>query len=273
MDNVIDLSHLWQVVRRNLGLILAMGVIFAVVGFTVSKFVIHPEYSSSTVVLVNRKQNDNNAGAQFQNQQADVQLISTYKDIITRPVILNQVVDDLTEKHTEKQSDGTKKTVPAKYTKSEVNANNLSDMISISNQQNSQVFSVNVKTEDPDLSKDVANEVAKVFQKKVGNIMSSASDVSIVSKAVANSKPVSPKVPLITLISFFVGLLFGFAWAWVRDLTDRTVKSISFLTDDLGLTNLGVVGYIGKMRSIDEAISRQNNGKTSEQRSDRNRRI
>lgn len=55
MDNVIDLSHLWQVVRRNLGLILAMGVIFAVVGFTVSKFVIHPEYSSSTAVLVNRK--------------------------------------------------------------------------------------------------------------------------------------------------------------------------------------------------------------------------
>ncbi|SUP61021.1 Capsular polysaccharide biosynthesis protein [Weissella viridescens] len=64
------------------GLDLAMGVIFAVVGFTVSKFVIHPEYSSSTAVLVNRKQNDNNAGAQFQNQQADVQLISTYKILL-----------------------------------------------------------------------------------------------------------------------------------------------------------------------------------------------
>ncbi|RRG18150.1 capsular biosynthesis protein [Weissella viridescens] len=273
MDNVIDLSHLWQVVRRNLSLILAMGVIFAAIGFTVSKFLIHPEYSSSTAVLVNRKQDDNNSGMQFQNQQADVQLISTYKDIIKRPVILNQVADNLTEKHTEKKADGTKKEVPAKYTKSEVNADNLANMISISNQQNSQVFSVNVKTGDPDLSKDIANEVAKVFQKKVGLIMSSASDVSIVSKATANPKPVSPKVPLITLISFVVGLIVGLAWAWIRDLTDRTVKTISFLTDDLGLTNLGVVGYIGKMRSIDETISRQNNGKTSGQRSERNRRI
>ncbi|QOD85904.1 capsular biosynthesis protein [Weissella viridescens] len=273
MDNVIDLSHLWQVIRRNLSLIFAMGVIFAAIGFTVSKFVVHPKYSSSTAVLVNRKQNDNAAGVQFQDQQADVQLISTYKDIITRPVILNQVANDLTKKHTEKQADGTEKEVPAKYTKSEVNSDNLAGMISISNQQNSQVFSVNVKTGDADLSRDVANEVAKVFQKKVGNIMSSASDVSIVSKAIANPKPVSPNVPLITLVSFVFGLMVGFAWAWIRDLTDRTVKSIGFLTDDLGLTNLGMVGYIGKMRSIDEAISRQNNGNTSEQRSERNRRI
>lgn len=276
MDNVIDLGRLWLIVRRNWTFMLALGVIFGGVAFGVSKFVVHPQYSSSAALLVNRKQAGSQQGLQLGDQQADVQIINTYKDIITRPIILNTVVNNLTKPHKEQiqaavpaqyETDAygqqvqtapaqpaKYKLVAAKYDNTDLTANSVAKMISISNQTNSQVFSVNVKSGDAKMSKDIANTIAEVFKEKVASIMS-VSNVSIVSKAMTNSKPVAPNVKLITLSGFVLGIFAGFAWGFIKEVTDRTIKDLEFLTDELKLTNLGVIGYIGKIRDVKDVIS------------------
>lgn len=275
MDNIIDIKRLWSILRKNILLMIVLGIVFAGVAFGISRFVIQPEYSSSVALLVNRKQ-DENTTAQLQNQQADVQIINTYKDIITRPVILGTVVKNLTT--TNKQlvtkdqhatyktlADGTQifdnqtkpaeyKVVDAKYDKSEINTNDLSKNISISNEQNSQIFTVSVTLKNSKLARDAANEIAKVFKQKVSSIMS-VSNVSVVSKAVNNTKPVSPNIKLITLAGLFAGLLIGFILGLIKELTDRTVKNVSYLTDELKLTNLGQVNFIGKIKRLDEVVN------------------
>ena len=275
MDNVIDLGRLWLIVRRNWTFMLALGVIVGGVAFGVSKFVIHPQYSSSAALLVNRKQDESQQGLQLGDQQADVQIINTYKDIITRPIILNTVVNDLTKPHKEQiqaavpaQYDtdayGEKvqtapaqpakyKLVAAKYDNTDLTAESIAQMISISNQTNSQVFSVNVKSGDAKMSKDIANTIAEVFKDKVATIMS-VSNVSIVSKAMTNSTPVAPNVKVITLTGFVIGVFAGFAWGFIKEVTDRTVNDLDFLTNELQLTNLGVIGYIGKIRDVKDVI-------------------
>lgn len=276
MDNVIDLGRLWLIVRRNWTFMLALGVIVGGVAFGVSKFVVHPQYSSSAALLVNRKQDGSQQGLQLGDQQADVQIINTYKDIITRPIILNTVVNNLTKPHKEQiqaavpaqyETDAygkqvqtspaqpaKYKLVAAKYDNTDLTADSVAKMISISNQTNSQVFSVNVKSGDAKMSKDIANTIAEVFKEKVASIMS-VSNVSIVSKAMTNSKPVAPNVKLITLAGFVLGIFAGFAWGFIKEVTDRTVKDLEFLTDGLKLTNLGVIGYIGKIRDVKDVIS------------------
>ena len=276
MDNVIDLGRLWLIVRRNWTFMLALGVIVGGVAFGVSKFVVHPQYSSSAALLVNRKQDGSQQGLQLGDQQADVQIINTYKDIITRPIILNTVVNNLTKPHKEQiqaavpaqyETDAygkqvqtapaqpaKYKLVAAKYDNTNLTADSVAKMISISNQTNSQVFSVNVKSGDAKMSKDIANTIAEVFKEKVASIMS-VSNVSIVSKAMTNSKPVAPNVKLITLAGFVLGIFAGFAWGFIKEVTDRTVKDLEFLTDGLKLTNLGVIGYIGKIRDVKDVIS------------------
>lgn len=276
MDNVIDLGRLWLIVRRNWTFMLALGVIVGGVAFGVSKFVIHPQYSSSAALLVNRKQGNDQVGVQYADQQADVQIINTYKDIITRPIILNAVVNDLTKPHKEQiqaavpaQYDtdayGEKvqtapaqpakyKLVAAKYDNADLTAESVAKMISISNQTNSQVFSVNVKSGKAKMSKDIANTIAEVFKDKVASIMA-VSNVSIVSKATTNATPVAPNVKLITLAGFVLGIFAGFAWGFIKEVTDRTVKDLEFLTDELKLTNLGVIGYIGKIRDVKDVIA------------------
>ena len=246
MDNVIDLRRIWMIIRRNVVLMILLGLVFGGVSFSVAKFVIHPEYSSSAALLVNRQRDNTQQGLQYNDQQADVQIINTYKDIITQPIILDAVY----------------KMIPSDYRNKGLDAKTISGMISISNQTNSQIFSVNVKSGDAKMSKDIANTIAEVFKDKVASIMS-VSNVSIVSKAMTNSKPVAPNVKLITLAGFLLGVFAGFAWGFIKEVTDRTVKDLEFLTDELKLTNLGVIGYIGKIRDVKDVIAANEKKNTS----------
>ena len=293
MDNVIDIKRLWLIFKKNMVMMVVCGIALAGIAFGFSKFIIQPEYSSSVALLVNRKPDENTA-AQLQNQQADVQMINTYKDIITRPVILNSVVKNLTT--TQKQlikkaqpatyktlSDGTRivdkkaksaeyKIVDSKYDKSEINRSTLSKNISISNQQDSQIFTVNVTLKNSQLARDSANEIAKVFKQKISSIMS-VSNVSVVSKATNNKTPVSPNIKLFTLVGLIVGIFVGFVLGLIKELSDRTVKDISYLTDELGLINLGQINFIGKIKSVDKVVNNDSKSNEEFSRSRSKRRI
>lgn len=284
MDNIIDIKRLWLVLKKNMILIIVWGIVLAGVAFGISKFIIQPQYSSSVALLVNRKMDENQA-AQLQNQQADVQMINTYKDIITRPVILNTVAKNLTtnQKQLVKKAkpatyktlaDGTQiidqqaqpakyKIVDAKYKKTDIDANKLAENISINNQQNSQIFTVSVKDTNNKLAKDVANEIAKVFKQKIKTIMS-ISNVSIVSKATISDTPVSPRVKLFTLSGLILGVFVGFVWGLIKEVTDRTVKDVDYLTDELNLTNLGRINFIGKIKKIEKVVNTTNTAVSSE---------
>lgn len=291
MDNVIDLRRLWLIVRRNGWLMILLGILFSGISFGVAKFVIPPMYSASADLLVNRQYDDTQQGLQYNDQQADVQIINTYKDIITRPIILNAVVKELNRQRkvqvspavpaqydvnewgqqvqTSPGHEAVYKMMPSIYRNRGLDAKTIAGMISISNQTNSQVFSVNVKSGDAKMSKDIANTIAEVFKDKVASIMSVA-NVSIVSKAMTNSKPVAPNVKLITLAGFLLGVFAGFAWVFIKEVTDRTVKDLEFLTDELKLTNLGVINYIGKIPDLKKVLAEEGQQKqTSESRSNR----
>lgn len=157
------------------------------------------------------------------------------------------------------------KMMPSTYRNRGLDDKTIAGMISISNQTNSQVFSVNVKSRDAKMSKDVAN----VFKTKIASIMA-VSNVSIVSKATKNTVPVSPNVKLITLAGFVLGVVTAFGWGFIKELTDRTVKDITFLTEELNLTNLGIINYIGKIPDLKEVLAEEGQQKrTSESRSNR----
>lgn len=91
------------------------------------------------------------------------------------------------------------------------------------------------------------------------------SNVSIVSKDTKNTIPVSPNVKLITLAGFVVGVVTAFVWGLIKELTDRTVKDLSFLTEELGLTNLGVISYIGNIRDLKEVTLQDGQHKQTQQ--------
>lgn len=88
MESTLDLRQMVGVLRKHIWFIIISTLVFAVAAFGVATIGMTPKYSSTTQILVNRK--TTNQGFEAQNQQADVQMVSTYKDIITNPVILKQ---------------------------------------------------------------------------------------------------------------------------------------------------------------------------------------
>ena len=234
-EQTISVMQIIGILRKHIKAIFGTTIVVTIAAIFLTFFVMTPKYSATTQILVNRKLSDDMQSAQFQQVQADVQMISTYKDIITSPTVLRDV---------NKQVSG--------YPGYPGSMSALKDSLSISNSQNSQVFSVTAKSTDAGTAAAIANSTAKVFKKKVVKIMS-VNNVSIVSEAATNTKPVSPRKTLNILIGLVLGVILGIALAFIRELTDRTVTTESFLTDDLGLTSLGTVTEIDQ-KDIEKTV-------------------
>lgn len=275
MDNVLELRQLWHIIQKHFFALIFMAIIGACAGYGMAKFVIAPTYSASTSMLVNRSADDTStATANLSDQQADVQLINTYKNLIISSNVLGTVSDELENPAPivvqkakdavyQTLADGTRRLVtpaqkeitkPSNKTKYQLSVDELKSMITITSQQNSQVFSINVKSKDPKLAADVANEVADVFKDKIGGFMK-INNVSIIDSAKANKKPVSPNTKLFTLAGLVVLGGLTFLYMLIKESSDTTIKSPDEVSQLFGMTNLGVIGHIKPIKNFSMAPS------------------
>ena len=247
--------------RKHIKMLIIWTLLAGVLGYVVAQFVVVPKYTATTEILVNQKHESNDNGQAYNNQQADIQMINTYKDIITNQVILSKASKQLKNpvhviKPAQKavyrtNADGTRRLIkeaqPAVVERGGKSYNlstaDLKKAISVQTQQNSQVFSLQVKTDDPQESAVVANTVANVFKQQIKKIMS-VNNVTIVSRASTPDEPSFPNKKLFALAGAVLGLILSFLYILIGDLMDTSVHGDDYLTNELGLTNLGHVNHI-----------------------------
>ena len=284
-DNTIDLTQLLQLCRRHIWALILWSVGLALVGWGIANFVISPKYTSSAQILVNQKSNKNDPNTAYITQQANMQLVNTYKDIVTSHVILQDASDRLAN-----PVRVVKKAKPAKYRTNadgrrvlvrkaqpavierdgksySVSASQFAKDISVNTQQQSQVFSVSATADTPEKAKAEANAVARSFRDQIPNIMN-IDNVTIVAPA-TNGVQSSPNVKMFTLAGFVIGLVLTSAMILIREMTNTTVRDDTYLTQDLGLTNLGYVSHFHVSSSF-KLIN--NNNKPAAKREQRKRR-
>ena len=254
--------------RKHIKMLIVWTLLAGILGFVVAEFVVVPKYTATTEILVNQKHSNDSNGQAYNNQQADIQMINTYKDIITNQVILSKASKQLKDpvrvvKPAQKavyrrNDDGTRRLIkeaePAVVERTgkgyDMSTKELKESISVATQQNSQVFSLEVKTDDPAKSAAVANTVANVFKGQIKKIMS-VNNVTIVSRASTPGNSSFPNVKLFTLAGAIIGLLLSFVSILIGDLMDTTVHDNDYLTNELGLTNLGQVSHIQMSHRVD----------------------
>ena len=283
-DNTIDLTQLLQLCRRHIWALILWSVGLALVGWGIANFVISPKYTSSAQILVNQKNGRNDPNAAYAAQQANMQLVTTYKDIITSHVILQDASNRLAN-----PVKVVKKAKPAKYKTTDdgrkvlvrkaqpavierdgkaysVSASQLAKNISVATQQQSQVFSVSAKADTPEKAKAEANAVARSFRDQIPNIMN-INNVTIVAPA-TNGVQSFPNVKLFTLAGFVVGLVLSLAVVIIREMNDTTVRNDEFLTRELGLTNLGQIAHfhLSSSFTIKKSASMTNRGQIKRRR-------
>ncbi|MBT9029833.1 exopolysaccharide biosynthesis protein [Lactobacillus delbrueckii subsp. bulgaricus] len=260
----IDLRRLFILIRKHIISILIWMVGLGLIAYGVSEYVLVPKYTASTQLLVNRKSTDANQA--YANQQADINAVTTYKDIITSNVILKGASKYLANPVTlvkkatpakkavyRTNDDGTRtlvkkavKAKPAVYKRESksysVSASELASAVSVTTTTSSQVLTLSATAETPAKAQAIANAVAKEFKEQIPKIMD-VNNVTIVAEAPKGTKSF-PKVSLITAIGVLAGLVISLLIIIIKDLSDTTVRDDSFMTNELGLTNLGEIASI-----------------------------
>lgn len=284
-ENTIDLTQLLQICRRHIWALIIWSVGLALAGWGAANFIISPKYTSNAQILVNQKANKNDPNAAYNTQQANMQMVTTYKDIVTSHVILQDASNRLAN-----PVRVVKKAKPAKYkTNAEgrrvlvrkaqpevversgksysVSTNELAKSISVNTQQQSQVFSISATADTPEKAKVEANAVARSFRDQIPNIMN-INNVTIVAPA-TNGSQSSPNVKLFTLAGFVIGLVLTFAVIMIREMTNTTVRDDEFLTRELGLTNLGQIAHF----HLSSSFTIKNNSNMTKRGQSKRRRV
>ena len=218
-EETISLGELLSILMRSKGTIISLTVIAALIAFLVSSFIVQPTYEASTQVLVAPKQSE---GTMLDNSQiqSSVTLVNTYRVIIQSPAILEQV-------------------------QSNVNGSpmNISQLISVNSEQSSQVINIKVQHTNPVMATDIANEIGKVFSSEVPELMN-VDNVKVLSAASVPMTPVKPNILLNTAIAAVLGFMLGVAWAFLKVVLDRRIKTEQDVESVLELPVLGSIPVI-----------------------------
>lgn len=235
MEEAISLKKFLKIVKRRIVIILLTIVVLTVGSGLFTYFFITPMYQASTLLLVNQTvtEGKNYSSGEL---QTDLELINTYNVIITSPRILKQVVEDLSLNQPYRS---------------------LAERVNVGSEGESQVVSIHVKDENPEVAMKIANSIATIFQKEIIKIMN-VNNVSVLSPAEIPLSSVSPNLTLNISVGFIVGILLAIAITLFLELFDNKVRTEMDIERILDLPILGPVTNIKKENKRIQKFKKRN---------------
>ncbi len=223
--DVIDLAELWDAVKRHAILLVAVTVIFALLGFCISKFVMTPQYEASVNMIVNTQNNQNGDSNYVSNDSINSaeNLVDSYAIIIKSNRVMKQVIQDLNLDMTVEQ---------------------LTKCVGVQSINNTQVMKVSVVTPDLNQSGAIVLDISRVAPQYIVNAVKAGS-CEVVSDVTRNNDPVSPSVLKNTLAAALIGLILALAYVFLKEYLNNGIVDDADITKQLNLPVLGVIPNVG----------------------------
>lgn len=222
MKKTVGLKEIYLILRKRLWLIAAITLIAGVMGVVITHYFMTPMYEATTRILVNQSNAQSLYGSNA--VQTNVQLVTTYSELINDPSILNKVIQKL---------------------QLNLTASDLQGMLTVQTSQDSQIFSITTETGQPELSVRIVNGIAQVFKAQVRSMMK-IDNVTLLSPATLSTsdEPVSPNLHKNVTIAMIIGLLFAVGLAFLIEYLDHTIKTEEDIEQRLGLPVVGVISHL-----------------------------
>ena len=218
-----SLEELLVLLKNNIKVISITTLLITIVVAIYTFFFITPMYQSSTDIFVTQT-SEGNISVSQQDINTSISLINTYGDIIKKDFILEPVIEELD--------------LP-------MSIGTLRENLNVQTSGDSQVFSIVVQDENPYQAADIANTTTEIFQEKIYDIMN-VDNVTILTAGTPNTNPASPNKPFNIAVGVLLGLMVGVGIVFLRELTDKRIKTERFITEQLGITVLGSVKETNK---------------------------
>ncbi|WP_088811043.1 MULTISPECIES: YveK family protein [unclassified Listeria] len=234
MENTLDVSQLWNILKENKWIIIFSTCASLLVMVIYLYFFSVPIYKSESEVLINQA-NSEKSTSQAEDVQANLKLVNTYTSIMESPRILSQVSSLMDNKYS---------------------VDELSQMITVTSPTDSQVIQVSVEGSNPKDIVKIANETVNIFSKTIPKIMN-VNNVYTLSPAVYSPKmaPIKPHKSIMLALSVAFGLILGIIIMFIRNLFDNTIKTAQDVERNLGLV---VLTSINKIEPENLATTRKN---------------
>jgi polysaccharide biosynthesis transport protein len=190
-----------------------------------ASFAMTPLYSASTQLFVSvqggASTSDMLQGANFTRQQ-----VTSYTRLVTSPLVLNPVIDDLGL---------------------DVRSEDLAERVQAESPLNTSLIDVTVSDENPAIAAATADAIAHRFIGVISELETPADGgtstvkVSVVRDATAPESPSSPNLKLNAALGLLVGLALGIGFAVLREVLDTRVRTEE---DIARVTPTSVIGAI-----------------------------
>lgn len=218
--DTIDLRQLFEIVRRNLLLIVAVTVLFAAGGYLGTTFLITPQYEASAMLIVNSREGQQLQGSVTNDSlNSAKQLVETYSVILKSDTVLDQTIEDLD--------------LPLTYSQ-------LAAKVSITAVNDTQVMKITVQDADVNLAKDIVSNIVEQAPDVIINTVKAGS-VEVVSDASANPNPVSPSKSRNTALAGILGCVLVVGILFMKSLFNNRIMTESDISQKLALPILGVI--------------------------------
>lgn len=222
----IDVLSLIKTVWKRKFLIILTALVLAVLALGYSLFIAKPSYQSTTRIYVVNRQQAENSALTNQDLQAGSYLVKDYKEIILSQDVLSTVISELSLSGT---------------------TADLSSAISVSVPTDTRIVSITVRNGDPNQASRIANTLREVAAAKIIAV-TKVSDVTTLEEAEVPKSPSSPNIRRNVVLGFFAGAIVMTLIVLFVEVIDDRVKSPEDIEEVMGLSLLGVVPEMSKLK-------------------------
>lgn len=200
-EKVIDLLELFRAILNRVKLIVVLCILFGMSGFFGTKILITPTYTASTSIYLT-PQISESGSLDYNSQMANSKLVTNAVNLLTQNNIMSEVAKDVGLE----------------------SADSVKSMVSVSNDSNTEIITVTATSNDPKLSKNIANDTVSTFIRTMQKNLN-VSNIEVVDKAKLSYVPSGPNVKKNTLLATMVGFVLGCGYAVLRFLFDNRLRT------------------------------------------------
>lgn len=176
---------------------IAIGIIYTI-GF------VTPEYTSSTTLLLATTEKDSSTSTiTATDLNLNSKLVSTYSELVKSQSVLRQVISNLGI---------------------DIDEEELKDQIEVTSVSNTEIIKISVTNQNAINAEKIANETAKVFTEKVGEIYN-INNVYVVDVAEIENEPSNINHTKDVVIFTFIGIVIAGFYVLIANMLDTTIKT------------------------------------------------
>lgn len=216
----IDVTRMFKTIWSKKVMILASAFFFAAILFVISYYFTDYTYTAEGVLYVSNR-DDSSSSTSISKSDIDTAktLSTTYIEILKTRDFL-ETVSELTEE--------------------KLGWEEIKKLISVSAVNETELISISVTTENPDLSFNIAECVIKAAPEKLLSVYE-AGKVRVVNKVHYPEKANGRGVVTKTVVGFALGMFLGLAYAVLYVIFDKKIHNGAQVSEKFGLSVLGEI--------------------------------